>query len=122
MNDAILILEDEALIAMDIEDTLGRAGYAVLLVCHDVAGALTEIEKVLPVFAFLDLNLGQNETSIEVARALAAQGVPFCFLSGYTTATVCLPDDLADRPRMSKPFKSADLIDRVSSALATSST
>lgn len=112
----ILVLEDEALIALDIEETLLQAGYEHIVLCHDVASAMAAIEAQDPAFAFLDLNLGHDETSICVARELARREVAFCFLSGYTRATVALPDDLANRPRMTKPFKSADLIRSISIA------
>lgn len=120
MSQTILVLEDEALIAMDIEDTLLGAGYGAVVVCHNLRTALAEIAAHRPVFAFLDLNLGQDETSVEVARELLRQDVPFSFLSGYTKTTVSLPEDLAGAPRMSKPFKSADLVQRVEQALAAS--
>ncbi|SHF45335.1 Response regulator receiver domain-containing protein [Loktanella atrilutea] len=111
MQSPVLILEDEALIALDIEYTLDTGGYAPIVVCNGVEEALKQIDFALPRFAFLDLNLGHGETSLPVARLLKDRQVPFVFLTGYTRATVDLPDDLGQVSRMSKPFKSTDLIE-----------
>ncbi|MCF7699581.1 response regulator [Loktanella sp. M215] len=110
MQAPILVLEDEALIALDIEDTLEGGGFTPVVICHDTHEALKQIDAARPRFAFLDLNLGHGETSLPVARALLTLQVPFVFLTGYTRATVDLPDDMSHVARMSKPFKGADLI------------
>ena len=111
MNECkILVLEDEALIAIDIEMTLEEAGHRNIVLCHSVEDALAQIDRTKPEIALLDVNLGKGHTSIPVAERLHDLGVPFFFLSGYTEATVSLPDGLESIKRMSKPFQSSELI------------
>ncbi len=118
MNECkILILEDEALIAIDIEMTLEAAGHKDISVCHTADDALRSIEKAVPKMALLDFNLGGGKTSLPVAERLKAIGVPFIFLSGYTKSTVELPQGLKGVRRLAKPFQSAELAAVVESTL-----
>ena len=108
----ILVLEDEALIAMDIEMTLQGAGHDGVRVFHDVASAEGYLDGGVPPpsAALLDVNLGGGETSFAVARRLLDAEVPFVFLTGYTAGTVGLPEELRDVPRISKPFRDDHLL------------
>jgi hypothetical protein len=56
--------------------------------------------------AVLDRNLG-GDSSTAVARRLRDRGIPFAVISGYADAG--LPPDLADVPRLAKPFGADDL-------------
>ena len=116
----ILILEDEALIAMDIEMTLEEAGHSNISVCSTVDEAMAQIEKSTPKVALLDFNLGNGKTSIPVAERLSETGVPFIFLSGYTESTVQIPDELSNAGRLAKPFQSTELVAKVADALEAS--
>ena len=106
----ILILEDDGLIAMDIEMTLAGAGYKNLSVHSKTETALSRISESAPVAALLDFNLGKDMTSLPVAEALRDRGVPFIFLTGYTEAMVQFPDNLPDVPRIAKPFRDTELL------------
>jgi len=65
--------------------------------------------------AVLDVNLGGDRV-YPVADALSRRNVPFVFVTGYGTGV--LPYEYAERPRLGKPFKMADLIDTLSSVVA----
>ena len=78
----ILVVEDEALVAMLLEDALTDAGYTVLGPANSVAQALALLQHSRPEAAVLDLNLA-GETSEPIADALAALGVPFLVATGY---------------------------------------
>lgn len=107
----ILVLEDEMLIALDIQDALSRAGHCDVVICSEPQAALDLLERTTPRFALLDVNLGRGETSFGVARALAARGCPFAFLSGYADAGLNTPHDLSDVPQLSKPFDDTALLE-----------
>ena len=104
-----MVVEDDAFIALDIEQALRAAGYADVRAFGRKASALSFLEGETPALALLDLNLGRGETSIDIAVSLKALGCPFMFLTGYTEATVPLPPDLSEAPRLSKPFDVAEL-------------
>lgn len=102
----ILILEDEPLIAMDLEDIVTeRCGAQCVLATTAEAGLRRVAEGVD--FALLDFNLGgAGRTSLEVAADLMRRNVPFCFVSGSLTR---LPDFLRGVPCVSKPFRAAEI-------------
>lgn len=112
----ILVVEDEALVAMLVEDALLDAGFAVIGPARTVSQALEMLQAELPDAAVLDLNLG-GENSVSVADALAARGIPFLVATGYGAAG--LPAHLKHIPVLPKPDDPADLtvaIDRLCAA------
>jgi DNA-binding response OmpR family regulator len=114
----IMILEDEVLIALDLEMTLQAAGHDATHVFSDDESASRYLADRKPCLGLLDLNLGGGRTSIPVARTLAATGVPFLFLTGEERDTLTVPPDLADRPRLYKPFSERELLDAMAPFLA----
>lgn len=97
-----LVLEDNALIAMDVEAQLRAMG------ASDVAMATTAHEALVLIgagridIALLDVELGEG-TSESVAAALASLGAPFAFTTGYGE-----PDEMTQKypeaPLLEKPF------------------
>jgi len=77
-----LVLEDAMIIAMDVAAMLEEMGAAEVRIAASVTQALQLIERALPDFAVLDVNLG-NEQSLAVAERLAAAGIPFLLTTGY---------------------------------------
>lgn len=65
----VLIVEDEIMLAMDLEDILSDGGHEVVGVAHDLSEAV-RIERE-PVVALVDLNLRDGPTGRAVAEALA---------------------------------------------------
>ncbi|PZQ96140.1 MAG: hypothetical protein DI533_17025 [Cereibacter sphaeroides] len=88
--------------ALSLEGDLQDRGFDVIGAAPNVATALSIIERSPPDLAILDVNLG-NETSMPVADALHARGIPFVFATGYG-AGLGLPAHLATVPVVSKPY------------------
>lgn len=103
----ILVVEDEAMVAMLIEDTLTEAGFEVLGPAATVADAMAVLDAGRPACAVLDLNLG-GETSAPVADRLAAERIPFLICSGYGASGV--PASHAGRPVLAKPYDPGELL------------
>lgn len=82
MSKAVLIAEDELIIAMDIESIVEEAGFAVADTCDTVACTLTAIERALPSCAVLDVRLLDGEV-FPAADKLSEAGVPLIFHSGH---------------------------------------
>ena len=83
----IYIVEDEALIAMELQDHLERLGYAVCGHTARGAHALREIPDVKPDLVLMDINLGPGISGIEVAERLRGRvDVPVVFLTAYADA------------------------------------
>ena len=73
-----------------------------------VAGNPHRQRQQFPDLAVLDVNLGA-ETSVPVARALRASGVPFVFATGYGS-DFSLPEDLSGVPVVNKPYDIAEIL------------
>ena len=73
----ILVVEDDTLIALDLKDTLLRAGATVIGPAHDLAAALRLAEDASLSAAVLDLRLLRGDTR-PVAARLAERGIPSC--------------------------------------------
>jgi light-regulated signal transduction histidine kinase (bacteriophytochrome) len=98
----ILLLEDQMLIAMDVESMLNDAGYNTVITTNSADDALRLIRAQRPDLAILDVNLGTG-TSIEVAFELHRLGVPFTFATGYGDGGI-IPDELNEVPVVKKPY------------------
>lgn len=107
-----LVLDDEVLIALDVEQILRDLGADDVIVAHSLdavdAGAEFDI-------AILDLMLGGCST-VAFASTLFAKGVPFVFATGRSDVAQFL-EDLPGVPAVGKPFSSEALIDAVAQAL-----
>ena len=79
----LLVVEDEALIAILIEDVLLDLGCVVVGPAGSVAQALALLDRETVDGAVLDVNLGADERSYAIAEALGARGIPFIFVTGY---------------------------------------
>ena len=82
MHKTVLIVEDEFLIAIDLQQMLEDGGWRVLGPVATVKEALRLLEKELPSVALLDVNLGY-EFVTPVAEILRARDVPFAVASAY---------------------------------------
>jgi PAS domain S-box-containing protein len=81
-GERILIVEDEALVAMILEDQLADLGISVAATCASVPEAMRAIEKSAPQAAILDVNL-RGQLVYPVADRLMDRGIPFVFVTGY---------------------------------------
>jgi CheY-like chemotaxis protein len=116
MGYRVLLVEDEAMIAMLVEDMLEDLG-------HDLAAVATRLEEALALtrsevfdVAILDLNLG-GVLTYPVADVLRDKGVPFIFATGYGSGG--LKEAYADLPTLHKPFNQEALGQAITAALVS---
>lgn len=112
----VLVVEDNMIIALDLEGVLQKLGVGQISMASNVASALEAIAGDRPDFAFLDLNLGE-ETSLPVAEHLKAEKIPFAFGTGFGDQAD-LPDHLSDVMIISKPYSEKALRDALRAAAA----
>jgi DNA-binding response OmpR family regulator len=110
----ILVVEDEPVLALDLEIELRSAGYQVVGPAATTSQALALLEAEGCDLAVLDVNLGR-ETSEAVAVALKRTSTPFIVISGYSAAQQ--PAILAEAVRLPKPVILRKLLHLISSAL-----
>jgi DNA-binding response OmpR family regulator len=103
-----LVVEDDALIAMELGERLDEMGYQVMgpaMTLADADAAATAGER--PDAALLDANLA-GQSSVGVGAALAARGVPVAFCTGYDEIKN-LPPELKNAPLLTKPVSDEKL-------------
>jgi PAS domain S-box-containing protein len=113
----VILVEDEPLVAMEMEARLIDAGCIVLGPAATVDAAARLIAEGAADAALLDGNLHGRPVD-ELAAALARAGVPFSFVTGY--GREALPAAFRDAPLLAKPFRPEQLIATVDALLAPS--
>lgn len=78
----ILVIEDEALIAMLVEDALTLHEHEVVAVASTVQEAIAAATAQPVDLALCDVKLADGDSGIDAAEALAAAGIPCLYLSG----------------------------------------
>ena len=98
----ILIVEDEPIIALDLEEIVQSRSNADVLVASNLSEAFEMLDRGVD-FALLDVNLGcPEETSLPLAQRLLRDRVPFCFVSSSLDR---LPASFKAVPQINKPFE-----------------
>lgn len=113
-----LVLDDEFLIALDIQGILEGAGAASVICVSNVDDALTAIAaKGRFDLAVLDLKLsGAKSTSVTVAAELTARKTPFVFLTGMRADDGQLKK-YPQAPVVEKPYQARALVAAIEKAL-----
>jgi CheY-like chemotaxis protein len=107
----ILIVEDEALIAMDLRLTLESMGFKALGPAFSGEESLRKVESLHPDLVLMDIKLRGEMDGVTAAEEIYARfGVPVIYLSAYTD------DQTIHRTRrrgscgfLPKPFEPIDL-------------
>lgn len=104
----VLVVDDEALIALNTRDVLMHGNHTVVGPAYrlDSAVALARFEPLDA--AVLDVNLAGSAVW-PVAQILADRGIAFALLSGYGSGLE-VPDGFRGAPRLMKPFEDSLLL------------
>ncbi|QMW06882.1 sigma 54-interacting transcriptional regulator [Spirosoma foliorum] len=107
----MLIVEDEYIIANDLELILSEAGYPVIGVADSVAEALALMDQEKPDIVLLDIYLKGKETGIDLAKQLEELSIPFIYISANDNKSV-LEAVKATQPigYIVKPFREKDIL------------
>jgi CheY-like chemotaxis protein len=106
MTFRVFVAEDEALIALVLQDILEELG-------HSVVGPAARIEEACRIardetfeLAILDVKLADSDV-YPVAEILQARGIPFAFATGYGADSLAAP--FRSRPVLPKPYTAPDV-------------
>lgn len=112
-----LVVEDEFLIAIDVQRILETAGAREVVLAARVADALAALEAPEPFdLAVLDIILGE-ESGEPVAKRLVEHGIPFVYSTGIGPSGI-YAEELRSRPIVPKPYNSATLLAGLAKAIA----
>ena len=103
----ILVIEDEAFIAANIESILEKNGYQCVGLCRDTATAETFLRAATLDAVLMDVII-HDQTSFEFCGLLAALNIPFGFVTGIPQDAI--RDEWQDRPFCPKPFSDDDIV------------
>jgi DNA-binding NarL/FixJ family response regulator len=106
----VFIVEDEHLLAMDLEDTLKAHGARIVGPYGEVYAAFRRAELDHFDVGIVDINL-HDEAAYPVADELMRQRIPFFFCTGYDATVV--PERFAGVRVFQKPFDSFEVVEYV---------
>jgi hypothetical protein len=115
----ILVVEDESIVAKDIQRTLEKLGYDVPATASSAASAYEKLEEVEPDLVFLDVKLKGEQDGVHIAEHIKDRyDIPVIFLTSF------VDQDTIDRAKVTepygylvKPFNEGDLKTTVEMAL-----
>jgi PAS domain S-box-containing protein len=115
----ILVVEDENIVAKDIQNTLIRLGYDVPATASSAVIAFDKLDEVKPDLVFLDIRLKGDMDGIQIAERIKTEyDLPVIFLTSYADKNTL------DRAKLTqpygyliKPFNESDLQSTVEMAL-----
>jgi DNA-binding response OmpR family regulator len=75
LQNTVLVLEDQPLIALEVEELLNKAGFSEAITCISCADAKQWLETHTPYFAILETRLPDGPSD-EISQILASRNVP----------------------------------------------
>jgi len=114
----ILIVEDEAIVAVDIQKTLQKLGYDVPATAFSGEVALRKAEELHPDVVLMDIVLQGKMDGIEAAQQIRERfGIPSIFITGYLEELVDRLNILQPLLYVSKPVEINELTAAIDKAL-----
>ncbi|HEY9343657.1 MAG TPA: response regulator [Inquilinus sp.] len=110
----VLLVEDEAVIAVLLAEVLGGMGYEVCAIEATEADAVAAAARCRPDLMIVDARLGTGSGVAAVEEILRTGPVPHVFVSGDSSIVQALRPDAVV---MQKPFREADLARAIQRAL-----
>jgi len=111
----ILVVEDNAHVAMELTAILAEVGASVVGPAASVQDAFERMAERRIEIALLDVTLANDETVFPLADALAAQRIPFVFISGQSSAV--MPPRYRLRAFLNKPYLRGEVVQAVLESL-----
>lgn len=107
----IYIVEDESIVAKDLQATLQKLGYSVLGISNNGEDAIEKIAELNPNLVLMDIMIKGSLTGIQVAEVIKMeQNIPVIFLTAYADESTLLKAKKAEPyGYILKPFKEIDL-------------
>jgi two-component system, cell cycle response regulator len=108
---SILLVEDEGIVARDLEETLTRLGYRIAGIASEGTQAVAMAQKLQPELVVMDVSLHGEVDGIQAARLIQQNShVPIIFLTGHSdTETLHRAVLTGPLGYLIKPFQEAEL-------------
>jgi signal transduction histidine kinase len=118
LNEAILVAEDEGIIALEIADRVRDLGYRVVGTVASGEAAASRAEALRPDLVLMDVHLRGTVDGVAAARRVRELGIPVIFLTAFSDAdTVERAKDVEPAGYLVKPFETGALRAAIVTAL-----
>jgi len=95
----ILVVEDETIIAMEIQDRLKRLGYQVSAIVTSGEDAIDKVDELKPELVLMDIMLEGDMDGVQAAEQIREKyDVPVVFVTAYSD------DDTLQRAKITEPY------------------
>jgi len=118
-NTRVLVVEDEAIVGLDLKRKLTSLGVKITGVCATYSAALESLETEPPDMIFLDIGLKGEQNGIDLARTINEKyKLPFIFLTARSDCRT-IEDCVSLQPYgfIRKPFVEKDLLVSIEMAM-----
>ena len=112
---SVLLVEDEAILAIDVTGIIEMAGGRVVGPAYSLGQGFLWLDRGKFDCAVLDINL-HDELVFKLADALIERGIPIVFLSSHSLNIA--PPHLRERPLVHKPFSTHSFIKAIQAEVA----
>ena len=108
----VLLVEDDAVLAMSLQDALIEGGASEVVVCHTMQATMAELEKDKPLDALiLDVHLDDRDDGWALAELVAMLGPKRPKIAFSTGSPEAIPADIAEMgPVFEKPYDPDQLV------------
>jgi len=98
-DEKILIVEDEAIVAIEIRDKLLEIGYSGVTIAYTGEEAIKIVKESIPDLVLMDINLGEGIDGIETAKKIhSSLDIPVIYLTAYSD------DETLQKAKVTKPY------------------
>ncbi len=107
----ILVVEDESIVAKDIQHSLKKLGYTVVGICSNGEDAIKTAEELKPDLVLMDIMLKGDMSGIEAASFIREKyNIPVIYLTAYADESTLSKAKVSEPyGYIIKPFKEIDL-------------
>ena len=118
----ILIVEDEQVIAMDLEKTISNFGYNVLSTVSSGEEALNIMKSSKPNLVIMDILLAGDLNGIETGVIISERfNVPIIYITAYAKEILLRSKITESSTFLVKPFNESELHNKIEEVLSNSS-
>ncbi|MWV27207.1 response regulator [Aurantiacibacter rhizosphaerae] len=108
----VLLVEDDAILAMTLEDALRAGGAEEVIICHTMKATVEELEKDEKLDALiLDVHLADRDDGWALAELVAMLGPKRPWIAFATGSPKAIPPEIAEMgPVFEKPYDPEQLV------------
>ncbi|NPA59433.1 MAG: response regulator transcription factor [Epsilonproteobacteria bacterium] len=95
----MIVVEDDEITALNLNLSLKKHGYDVLVTCNNASQAKAKIQTYLPDIIIIDISLDETNDGIELGSFIKNKyNIPFIYLTSYSD------DDIISQAKLTEPY------------------